>query len=52
VKDNREEIIENIARLLKYRIRNKQPKRSHKIIVAGSPGSGRSTLSKALCNKY
>lgn len=50
--DNREEIIETIARLLKYRIRNKQPKRSHRIIVGGCPGSGRSTLSKSLAAKY
>lgn len=52
VKDNREEIIENVARLLKYKLKNNAPKRSQKIIVAGPPGSGRTSLTKQLCAKY
>lgn len=37
-----------MARLVKFKIDAKSPRRAQKIIVTGPPGSGRSTLAKKL----
>eukprot|EP00331_Platyophrya_macrostoma_P033037 CAMPEP_0176444716 /NCGR_PEP_ID=MMETSP0127-20121128/23237_1 /TAXON_ID=938130 /ORGANISM="Platyophrya macrostoma, Strain WH" /LENGTH=452 /DNA_ID=CAMNT_0017830295 /DNA_START=17 /DNA_END=1375 /DNA_ORIENTATION=- len=47
-----EELLEEMARLVKYRIKSKAPKRSASILILGPPGAGRSSLAKLISQKY
>lgn len=49
---NKTETIEEMARLLKYKIRTNRPTRPASILICGPPGSGRSSLGKMLAKKY
>lgn len=44
--------LEDMAKLVKFKIDSKGPKRTARILVIGPPGSGRSVLSKRLAKKY
>ncbi|EGR27597.1 hypothetical protein IMG5_193500 [Ichthyophthirius multifiliis] len=46
------ELLEDMAHLMEFKIKPKAPKKSARILVIGPPGSGRSTLSKQLAQKY
>lgn len=46
--NSREDIREDMARLMKFKIKQNAPKRSARILILGPPGSGRSTLGKNL----
>jgi len=41
-----------MQRILKFKARSKIPRKPFKIIIAGSPCSGRTTLGHALARKY
>jgi len=41
-----------MAKLVKFKVDAKGPKRSARIIVMGPPCSGRSTISRKLAQKY
>jgi len=47
-----DKLLEEMARLVKYRIRSKAPKRSARILILGPPGSGRSSLANLVSKKY
>lgn len=49
---SKEEILEDIDKLLKHKKINKTPKRSQKVLVLGAPGAGATTLSKHLSQKF
>jgi hypothetical protein len=49
---NREEILEDIARLLKFKIKSKRPKRPAAILVMGGNKDQRSEVSKKLSKRY
>ncbi|KRX07413.1 P-loop containing nucleoside triphosphate hydrolase [Pseudocohnilembus persalinus] len=51
-KENIESQMEDMAKLVKFKIDNKQARRAQKIVVTGPPGSGRTTLAKQLAQKY
>lgn len=44
--------MEEMARLLKFKIRPNRPSRTASILVCGPPGSGRSSLGRLLAKKY
>lgn len=48
----REETVEEMAQLLRFKIRPKRPSRSSSILICGPPGSGRSSLGRLLSKKY
>jgi len=47
-----EPLLEEMARLVNYRINSKAPKRSSRILVLGPPGSGRSSISTLISKKF
>lgn len=49
---NREEIIEDIARLLKFKIKARRPKRPASIVVLGGNKQNRITVCKKLARRY
>ncbi len=49
---NREEILEDIARLLKFKIKSKRPKRPAAILVMGGTKEQRGQVSKKLTKRY
>jgi len=49
---NREEILEDIARLLKFKIKSKRPKRPAAILVMGGQKEQRNEVSKKLSKRY
>jgi adenylate kinase len=49
---SKEDTVEEMARLLKFKIRPNRPNRTASILVCGPPGSGRSSLGKMLAKKY
>lgn len=49
---SKEDTVEELARLLKFKIRPNRPTRTANILICGPPGSGRSSLGRALSKKY
>lgn len=49
---SKEEILQDIAKLLKHKSINNSPKRSPQILVLGAPGSGCTSLSQSLSERY
>jgi len=47
-----DKLLEEMARLVKYRIRSKAPKRSARVLILGPPGSGRSSIANFVSKKY
>lgn len=45
-------MLEDMARILKFKLKNSAPKRSGRVLILGPPLSGRTTLSKNLSKKY
>lgn len=41
----------DLARLIKFKIKPKTPKRSYRVLILGRSGSGRTTIMRALCEK-
>lgn len=49
---SKEDTVEELARLLKFKIRSNRPNRTASILICGPPGSGRSSLGRALSRMY
>jgi len=49
---NREDILEDIARLLKFKIKTKRPKRPASILVLGGTKQSRINVCKKLARRY
>ena len=49
---SREDILEDIARLLKFKIKSKRPKRPASVLVLGGTQLTRTTLAKKLAKRY
>lgn len=45
-------LLTQLARMMKFRIKNKAPQRSSRILIIGPPGSKRSEISRKLSKKY
>lgn len=50
--NNREEILEDVARLLKFKIKSKRPKRPAGIVLASGEKEQRRRIGKKLCQRY
>jgi len=51
-KGSREDILEDIARLLKFKIKAKRPKRPAAVLVIGGSKETRTTVAKKLAKRY
>ena len=51
-KGSREDILEDIARLLKFKIKTKRPKRPAAVLVVGGTKNIRTTVARKLAKRY
>ena len=51
-KGSREDILEDIARLVKFKIKNKRPKRPAAVLVVGGSQAARTTVAKKIAKRY
>lgn len=47
-----DKVVDDIARIMKLRVRPNAPRRPPKILIIGPPGSGKSTIGKLIAGKY
>jgi adenylate kinase len=49
---NKDEVLNDIAKMLKLKMRNNAPRRPPRILILGPPGSGRSSQAKTVAQAY
>ncbi len=49
---NHETIIDDMARIMKIKVKPNAPRRPPRILIVGPPGSGRSTLARLIAHRY
>jgi SpoVK/Ycf46/Vps4 family AAA+-type ATPase len=52
VDENRDEVLNNIAKMLKLKFRSNAPRRPPRVLILGPPGSGRSSQAKKVAQAY